>query len=81
MLSPEDAVLAVERGVDAVYVSNHGGREMDYGPATVDVLPSIVQAVAGRAEVIVDSGFMRGTDVLKGIALGATAVAVGRMMC
>ncbi len=81
VLSPEDAVLAVERGVDAVYVSNHGGREMDYGPATVDVLPSIVQAVAGRAEVIVDSGFMRGTDVLKGIALGATAVAVGRMMC
>ena len=81
ILTPEDALLAVEHGVDVVYVCNHGGRELDYGPATLDVLPSIVQAVAGRAEVIVDSGFMRGTDILKGIALGARAVAVGRLLC
>ena len=81
VLTPEDALLAVEHGIDVVYVSNHGGRELDYGPATLDVLPSIVQAIAGRAEVIVDSGFLRGTDILKGIALGARAVAVGRLLC
>ena len=81
VLTTEDAVLAVEHGVDAVYVSNHGGQELDYAPATVDILPSIVEAVAGRAQVIVDSGFLRGTDILKGLALGADVVCVGKLLC
>ena len=81
VLTVEDALLAVEHGVDAVYVPNHGGQELDYAPATVDVLPSIAQAVAGRAEVIVDGGFLRGTDILKGLALGADVVCVGKLLC
>ncbi|MPZ13541.1 MAG: alpha-hydroxy-acid oxidizing protein [Chloroflexi bacterium] len=80
VLCPEDAELAVQHGVDVVYVSNHGGRQLDHAPATVEVLPEIVCAVAGRADVIVDSGFMRGTDVLKALALGARAVLVGKLM-
>jgi isopentenyl diphosphate isomerase/L-lactate dehydrogenase-like FMN-dependent dehydrogenase len=64
--------------VDVVYVSNHGGRALDHGPATLEVLPEIVTAVAGRAEVIVDGGFLRGSDVVKALALGAQAVMVGR---
>jgi glycolate oxidase len=81
VLTVDDALLAVEHGVDAVYVSNHGGQELDYAPATVDVLPSISQAVAGRAEVIVDGGFLRGTDILKGLALGADVVCIGKLLC
>jgi glycolate oxidase len=81
ILNPDDAVLAVEHGVDAVYVSNHGGRELDHLPATIEMLPEIVRAVEGRAEVVVDSGFMRGTDVIKALALGAKAVLIGRLMC
>src|SRR5438093_538472 len=65
ILSPEDAELAVRHGVSVVYVSNHGGRQLDHAPATLDVLPEIVAAVNGRAEVLVDSGFIRGTDVVK----------------
>jgi isopentenyl diphosphate isomerase/L-lactate dehydrogenase-like FMN-dependent dehydrogenase len=80
ILSPEDAELAVQHGVQVVYVSNHGGRQLDHCPATLDVLPEIVQAVNGRAEVLVDSGFMRGTDVVKAIALGARAVLIGKLM-
>lgn len=76
----EDAVLAVEHGVDVVYVSNHGGRQLDHGAATIDVLPEVVAAVAGRARVLVDSGFTRGTDVLKALALGADAVVIGKLM-
>ena len=80
ILSPEDAELAVEHGVDAVYVSNHGGRQLDHAPAAIEVLPEIVEAVGGKAEVVADSGFMRGTDVVKALAIGARAVAIGKLM-
>ena len=75
----EDAKLAVEHGVDVIYVSNHGGRQLDQGLGTIDMLPEIVPAVHGRAEIIVDGGFCRGTDVIKAIALGADMVCVGRL--
>ncbi len=78
ILSPEDARLAVEHGVQAVHVSNHGGRQLDHAPATIEVLAEIVEAVAGRAEVVIDGGFQRGTDVLKALALGARAVCIGK---
>lgn len=75
----EDAAIAVEHGVDVVYVSNHGGRQLDHGIASIDSLPEVVTAVAGRARIVVDGGFYRGTDVLKAIALGADAVGIGRL--
>ena len=75
----EDAQLAVEHGVDVVYVSNHGGRQLDHGLGSAAVLPQVVAAVEGKAKVWVDGGFMRGTDVVKAIALGAEAVGVGRL--
>lgn len=78
VLAPEDAVLAVDHGASAVIVSNHGGRQLDSVPAPITVLPSIVDAVAGRAEVLLDGGVRRGTDVLKALAFGARAVLVGR---
>ncbi|GAB2812118.1 alpha-hydroxy acid oxidase [Actinocorallia aurea] len=78
VLVGEDAALAVEAGACAVYVSNHGGRQLDGAPATLTQLPEIVQAVAGRVPVIIDGGFRRGTDILKALALGADAVALGR---
>ncbi len=74
----DDAVRAVERGVAGVIVSNHGGRQLDGAPAAIAVLPAIADAVAGRAEVLVDGGIRRGTDVVKAIASGARAVLVGR---
>lgn len=74
-----DARLAVEHGVDIIYISNHGGRAIDHGRGTIQVLPQIVEAVAGKAKVIIDGGFVRGSDVLKAIALGAGAVCMGRM--
>jgi glycolate oxidase len=77
----EDARLAVEHGVEWVYVSNHGGRQLDHGRGSMDVLPEVVDAVAGRARIIVDGSFCRGTDVLKGIAAGADLVGIGRMQC
>ncbi|HVR30971.1 MAG TPA: alpha-hydroxy acid oxidase [Thermoanaerobaculia bacterium] len=77
----EDAGLALEHGVDVLYVSNHGGRQLDHGRGSIDVLPEVVAEVAGRAPVLVDGGFLRGTDVVKAIALGATAVGVGRLSC
>src|ERR1700729_1282982 len=77
----EDAALCCEHGVDGVYVSNHGGRQLDYGRGSMDVLPEVMQAVRGRARIIVDGSFSRGTDVVKAIALGADAVAVGRLYC
>jgi isopentenyl diphosphate isomerase/L-lactate dehydrogenase-like FMN-dependent dehydrogenase len=76
----EDARLAVEHGADAVYVSNHGGRQLDHGQATIEVLPEVVKAVSGRAEVLWDGGVQRGTDVVKALALGARAVGVGKML-
>jgi isopentenyl diphosphate isomerase/L-lactate dehydrogenase-like FMN-dependent dehydrogenase len=75
----EDAMMAVERGVAAIYVSNHGGRQLDHGKGSLAVLPEIVETVAGRAEIIVDGGFMRGTDIVKAMALGANAVGMGRL--
>ena len=75
----EDAVLAVEHGVSAIYVSNHGGRQLDHGRATIDMLPEIVDAVRGRAEIVLDGGIVRGSDVVKAIALGARAVAIGKL--
>jgi glycolate oxidase len=77
--TPADARLAVEHGADVVYVSNHGGRQLDHGRASIDVLPRVVAAVDGRAEVLVDGGFCRGTDVVKAIALGARAVGLGKL--
>ncbi len=78
ILTAEDAKICVERGYDAIIVSNHGGRSMDYGPSTLEVLPEIVDAVGGRIPVLVDSGFRRGSDVVKALALGASAVCMGR---
>src|SRR5437773_524741 len=75
----EDAKIAVDHGVDCVYVSNHGGRQLDQGLGSVAVLPEVVEAVAGRARVIVDGSITRGTDVVKAIILGADAVSVGRL--
>ena len=78
VVTREDAALAVEHGVDAVYVSNHGGRSEESGRGALDSLPEVAEAVAGRIPVLVDSGFRRGTDVFKALALGATAVGIGR---
>jgi glycolate oxidase len=77
----EDALIAVEHGVDWIYVSNHVGRQLDHGQGSMDVLPAVVEAVAGRARIIVDGGFCRGTDVLKAVAAGADLVGLGRMQC
>jgi len=77
----EDAALACEHGVEGVYVSNHGGRQLDHGRGTMDVLPEVVRAVAGRATIIVDGSFVRGTDVVKAMALGAHCVGLGRLAC
>ena len=77
----EDAELCVEHGVEVVYVSNHGGRQLDHGLGSTAVLPEVVKAVRGKAEVWVDGGFMRGTDVVKAIALGAKTVGIGRLAC
>jgi isopentenyl diphosphate isomerase/L-lactate dehydrogenase-like FMN-dependent dehydrogenase len=78
VMTARDARRAVEMGVRLVWVSNHGGRQLDSTQASIDALPAIAEAVDGRAAIIVDGGFNRGTDVLKGVALGAHAVAVGR---
>ncbi len=77
----EDAELAVEHGVDVIYVSNHGGRQLDHGLGSAAVLPEIIDAVGGRAQVFVDGGFNRGSDIVKAIALGADGVGLGRMPC
>ncbi len=76
--APEDAKLAVEHGVDGVLVSNHGGRAMETGRATIEDLPEVVDAVNGRIPVFVDGGIRRGSDALKALALGAKAVGIGR---
>jgi glycolate oxidase len=75
----EDAEIAVQHGVEVVYVSNHGGRQLDHGLGSLSVLPEVIKTVAGRAEVWVDGGFMRGSDVVKAIALGAKTVGIGRL--
>lgn len=75
----EDAARAVREGVDVVYVSNHGGRQLDHGRGGLDVLPEIAKAVSGKAEIIFDGGIMRGTDVVKAKILGADVVSIGRL--
>ncbi len=76
--TPGDAQRCIGVGADAVWVSNHGGRQLDTAPATIDTLPGIADAVAGRAEIIFDGGVRRGSDIVKALASGATAVALGR---
>jgi 4-hydroxymandelate oxidase len=78
ILHPDDAVRAVDHGAKAILVSNHGGRQLDSAVAALDALPAVVDAVAGRVEILVDGGVRRGTDVLKALALGARAVLIGR---
>ncbi|WAP61066.1 alpha-hydroxy acid oxidase [Streptomyces sp. S465] len=78
VLHPEDARLAVRHGADGLLLSNHGGRQLDTVPATVELLPEIRAAVAGRVPVVLDGGVRRGTDVVKALALGASAVGIGR---
>lgn len=78
IVTADDARLAVEHGVDGVIVSNHGGRAEDSGLSTIEVLPEIVDAIEGRLPVICDSGFRRGTDIFKALAIGADAIAIGR---
>ncbi len=75
----EDAALCVEHGVEVVYVSNHGGRQLDAGRGALDIVPEAVAAVDGKAEIWVDGGILRGTDVVKALALGASAVGIGRL--
>jgi 4-hydroxymandelate oxidase len=78
ILTREDAKLCLQHGVDGLIVSNHGGRAEDSGLATIDVLPEVVEAVGGRAPVLIDGGFRRGTDIFKALALGAQAICIGR---
>ena len=78
VLTTEDALLACESGAAGVVVSNHGGRQLDGVPATIEALPEVVEAVAGRVPVLMDGGIRRGTDVVKALALGAQAVLAGR---
>jgi len=77
----EDARIALDHGVSWIYVSNHGGRQLDHGRGSMDVLPEIVDAVDGKAKIIVDGGMARGTDIVKAIAAGADLVGLGRMQC
>ena len=77
----EDAAIALDHGVEWIYVSNHGGRQLDHGRGSMDVLPEIADAVAGRAKIMVDGAFYRGTDIVKAIAAGAHLVGLGRMQC
>ena len=78
ILHPEDAKLAIEKGLDGIIVSNHGGRQLDGVIASIDALPEVVRVVNGRIPVLFDSGIRRGSDAVKALALGATAVCIGR---
>ena len=78
VMTPEDAKLAVKAGADAIWISNHGGRQLDGLSGTIEVLPEIVKAVKGRAEIYLDGGVRRGSDIVKAIALGANACMIGR---
>ena len=77
----EDARIALDHGVSWIYVSNHGGRQLDHGRGSMDVLPEIVDTVGGKAKIIVDGGIARGTDIVKAMAAGADLVGIGRMQC
>jgi len=79
IVTGEDARLCLEHGVDCIFVSNHGGRSLDYGPSTLEVLPEIAEAVGGRIPILFDGGIRRGSDILKALALGASAVSLGRV--
>ena len=81
IMTEEDALKAVDAGADAIVVSNHGGRVLDYCQAPIEVLPEIVKAVGGEIEILIDGGFRRGTDILKALALGARGVLIGRPIC
>ncbi|MDP1841465.1 MAG: alpha-hydroxy acid oxidase [Reyranella sp.] len=78
LLTPEDAILAVDNGIDGIVVSNHGGRSEDNGSSTIEVLPEILEVVDGRIPVLIDGGFRRGTDIAKALAMGARGVCIGR---
>src|SRR5262249_39791270 len=78
IVSREDAALCVEKGIDGIIVSNHGGRAEESGRSTIESLPEVVEAVGGKIPVVIDGGFRRGTDIFKALALGAKAVGVGR---
>ena len=75
----EDAKIAIEHGVDVIWISNHGGRQLDHGQGTMEMLPEIVEAVDGKAEIVLDGGVQRGSDIVKAVAMGATSVAIGKM--
>lgn len=77
----EDAQLAVDHGVDWIYVSNHGGRQLDHGRGSMHVLPEVAAAVAGRAKIMVDGSFCRGADIVKALVMGADLVGIGRLQC
>jgi 4-hydroxymandelate oxidase len=81
ILDPDDAERAVAAGVQGIVVSNHGARNLDTTPATIEALPAVADRVAGRVPVLMDGGIRRGTDVLKALALGARAVLIGRPYC
>jgi 4-hydroxymandelate oxidase len=81
IMTVEDALNAVNAGVDAIVVSNHGGRVLDCCQASIEVLPEIIKAVGGKIEILIDGGFRRGTDILKALALGAKGVLIGRPIC
>jgi isopentenyl diphosphate isomerase/L-lactate dehydrogenase-like FMN-dependent dehydrogenase len=77
----EDTRIALDHGVEWIYVSNHGGRQLDHGRGAMHVLPEVVEAVAGRAKIMIDGSFCRGTDIVKAIAMGADLVGIGRLQC
>jgi (S)-2-hydroxy-acid oxidase len=78
LITAEDTILAIQHGADGILVSNHGGRQLDGLPATLDALPEIVEAAAGRIPIYIDGGFRRGSDIFKAIALGADCCFIGR---
>ena len=75
----EDAELCVKHGVDIIYVSNHGGRQLDHGRGAIELLPEVISVARGKAEFVIDGGFVRGTDILKGVARGAAMVGIGKL--
>jgi isopentenyl diphosphate isomerase/L-lactate dehydrogenase-like FMN-dependent dehydrogenase len=77
----EDTRIALDHGVEWIYISNHGGRQLDHGRGSMEVLPEVVEAVAGRAKILIDGSFCRGTDIVKAMAAGADLVGIGRMQC
>ncbi|MEM7403794.1 MAG: alpha-hydroxy acid oxidase [Pseudomonadota bacterium] len=81
IMTVDDAEIACEHGVDGVYISNHGGRQLDHGLGAMDVFPDVAKAVGGRTQLFVDGSFMRGTDIVKAMAFGASAVGIGRLAC